>query len=625
MDDMERNQLIAVVVIIVVVGSVGAYILLAPPAVTLAEDQTIVFETIALPEYLDPHKDYESAGSHVSYNVYETLFTYPWDTAETTPSVPLLAESVVISSDGKTYTFTLRQGIKFHDGTDFNATCVQMNFWRMLGRGWDDGFGPVWMVAEPIKGGQAVEDAVFEYGDRSPQHISNWTEWQTNSDAIVVTGDYEVEIHLEYAFAPFIPAITYAVGAMISPTYFMAHGGMSPVSDDFTLDSDMCGTGPFIFDEWIDNDRLTIVKNDDYWREADAKTTHPYAGTITEVTWKKNIDINSRMLNLQAGDTDDCDWLTTNAYDIWNNVTTRNDNGIGQSLNPDVKVWTGKPNYNVAFLGFNMNDYLNYSGEIVLNPFQDWELRTAMSYAFDYEAYIDNILNGVAMPLAGPIPAGLFGHNDAIVPYVTNLDTAVTHWNLAMENGLDDIFDNNSYQVNIYYNEGNTGREGASLLLKSALEAIIADPASTDPSSELTIDVYGLEWASYLYQVRNRQLPIFFLGWMPDYADPDNYISPFVKSTGTYPYRMGIDGSTGEGGTPWDTATMDDLIAEAAQETDPATRITLYNQILDATMAHNAFIWTSQGIEFHVEGAWMNGYVFNPMHDEYWYHYYKTV
>ncbi|MFW9965380.1 MAG: ABC transporter substrate-binding protein, partial [Candidatus Sifarchaeia archaeon] len=262
---MERNQLIAVVVIIVVVGSVGAYILLAPPAITLAEDQTIVMETIALPQYLDPHKDYESAGSHVSLNVYETLYTYPWDTADTTPSVPLLATDVEISSDGMTYTFTLRQGVTFHDGTPFNASAVQMNFWRMMGRGWDDGFGPVWMVAEPILGGQAVEDAVFEYGDLSAEHIAAWENWVANVSAVVVTGDYEVEINLAYPFAPFLPAITYEVGAMISPTYFMAHGGMSPESDDFWMDDHMCGTGPFIFDEWIDNDRLTIVRNEDYW------------------------------------------------------------------------------------------------------------------------------------------------------------------------------------------------------------------------------------------------------------------------------------------------------------------------------------------------------------------------
>ncbi|MHA2236003.1 MAG: ABC transporter substrate-binding protein, partial [Candidatus Thorarchaeota archaeon] len=242
---MERNQLIAVVVIVVVVGAAGAYLLLQPPAVVLAEDQTIIWETIGLPEYMDPHKNYESAGSWVHYNIYETLYTYDWDSANTDPTVPLLAESYTLSSDGLTYTFTLRQGVTFHDGTEFNATAVQMNFWRMLGRGWDDGWGPVWMIAEPILGGAAVEDAVYGYGDGSPQHIGNWTDWQQNSGAVEVVSEFVVEVNLAYAYTPFLAALTYEVGAMISPTWFMANGGMSPVSGDTTLNEEAMGTGPY--------------------------------------------------------------------------------------------------------------------------------------------------------------------------------------------------------------------------------------------------------------------------------------------------------------------------------------------------------------------------------------------
>lgn len=625
MDDMERNQLIAVVVIVVVIGAAGAYLLLAPPAVQLAEDQTIIYETIGLPEYMDPHKNYESAGSHVHFNIYETLFTYEWDTASTEPTNPLLAESVSISSDGLTYTFTLRQGVTFHDGTPFNATAAQMNFWRMLGRGWDDGWGPVWMIAEPILGGQAVEDAVYEYGDGSPQHIGNWTEWQANSGAVTTSGDYTLIIKLAFPFAPFIPALTYEVGAMISPTFFMAHGGMSPESSDVTLNEEASGTGPYMLKEWIQDDRLTIELAPNYWRAASAKTTHPFAGTITEVTWKLNTDINSRMLNIQAGTTDQADWSTTNAYDIWNNVTTRNPNGIGQSINPDIKVWTGSPTYNVMFLGFNMNPYLNVSNNLVQSPFTNWEVRAAISYAFDYQALIDNVANGIAMPLQGPIPTGMFAHDDDLVMPTLDLDEAVAHWNLAMAAGLDAILANNSYTLNIYYNEGNDVREAACLLIKQAIENIIADPASTDPSSTLTVDVYGLEWASYLYQVRNKQLPFFFLGWAPDYADPDNYASPFVRSTGTFPSRVGLLGSTGEGDVVWDAATVDGWIIDAGQATDAATRIALYADVQEAIVDHMAFLWGYQGVEFHVEGAWMNGYIFNPMHDEYYYHYYKTA
>ena len=120
-------------------------------------------------------------------------------------------------------------------------------------------------------------------------------------------------------------------------------------------------------------------------------------------------------------------------------------------------------------------------------------------------------------------------------------------------------------------------------------------------------------------------MPVFFLGWAPDYADADNYVGPFVKSIGTYPSRMGLQGSTGEGGVVWDHVTVDGWIDDAAQETDPTTREGIYHDILDAIFEHNAFIWGYQGVEFHVEGGWMNGYVFNAMHNEYFYDYYKVA
>ncbi|MHA1948435.1 MAG: ABC transporter substrate-binding protein [Candidatus Thorarchaeota archaeon] len=621
---MERNQLIAVVVIVVVVGAAGAYLLLQPPAVVLAEDQTIIWETIGLPEYMDPHKNYESAGSWVHYNIYETLYTYDWDSANTDPTVPLLAESYTLSSDGLTYTFTLRQGVTFHDGTEFNATAVQMNFWRMLGRGWDDGWGPVWMIAEPILGGAAVEDAVYGYGDGSPQHIGNWTDWQQNSGAVEVVSEFVVEVNLAYAYTPFLAALTYEVGAMISPTWFMANGGMSPVSGDTTLNEEAMGTGPYELVTWVQDDRIELTLFDDYWRAADALTTHPYRGTITDVTIKLNTDVNSRILNIQAGTTDAAYWPATNAYDIWNNGTTRGD-GTLQSLNPDIKVWTGSPTFSVMFLGFNMNPYLNVSNEIRESPFTNFDLREAVSFAFDYDALIDNVLNGLGLQLQGPIPQGMFAHDDNLFMYEQDMAAAVASWNLAMAAGLDDIWANNSYELNIYYNEGNTNREAAGLLVKQAIENIIADPASTDPTSPLTIDVFGLEWASYLFQVRNKQLPIFWLGWAPDYADPDNYAAPFVKSTGTFPSRVGLTGSIGDGGVVWDHATVDGWIDAAAVETDSATRISLYADIQEAIVEQCAFLWGYQATEFHVEHVSMNGYVFNPMHSAYFYHYYKTA
>ncbi|MGY5865280.1 MAG: ABC transporter substrate-binding protein [Candidatus Thorarchaeota archaeon] len=620
---MERNQLIAVVVIVVVVGAAGVYLLL-PQGPALAEDQTIVWEDIALPDKMDPHRNYETSGSWIHYNIYETLFTYSWTTANTEPTVPLLAESVALSGDGMTYTFTLRQGVTFHDGTAFNASAVQMNFWRMLGRGWDDGWGPVWMVAEPILGGQAVEDAVYEYGDGSPQHIGNWTNWKDTSGAVEVISEFVVEVNLAFAFTPFIAALTYEVGAMISPTYFMAHEGMAPGGTFAWMDEHACGTGPYELVQWIDGDRVELTLSDNYWREAAAKAANPYAGTITDITIKKNAEVNSRHLNIMEGSVDGGYWPQTHAFDIWNNGTTIGD-GTLQSLNPDIKVWATMPTFNVMFLGFNMNEFINVTNDIRLSPFTDYDTRAAISYAFDYQALIDNVMNGLGSQLRGPIPQGMFGHDSNLFMYDQDMTEAVAHWNLAMAAGLDDVWVNNSYELNIYYNEGNTKREAAGLLVKQAIENIIADPASTDPSGTLIIDVVPLEWASYLFQVRNKQLPIFWLGWAPDYADPDNYASPFVKTTGTFPNRVGLAGSTGDGGVVWDGATIDGYITDAAKETDPAERIRLYGLIQAAIVDHAAFLWGYQEQECHVERAWMNGYVFNPMYDPYFYHYYKTA
>ncbi|MFX1560465.1 MAG: ABC transporter substrate-binding protein [Promethearchaeota archaeon] len=585
-------------------------------------NKSIVWETSQLPYYLDPHKDYSSVGSHVSFNVYETLYMYPFDTADTTPLEPLLAESLMVSSDGLTYTITLRQGITFHDGTPFNATCVQMNFERMLGT-FAPG-GPVWMVAEHILGGQAIEDAVARPYNVT-LHEELWNAWvaanAAGTGAVNVIDDYTVEIKLAFPYTPFLAIISNPGCSMISPTFFLIHGGMSPADENVYLNNHTCGTGPYMLDDWIQDDRLSVVLNPNYWREEEAWMTNPYAGFITEVTWKKNDDAISMMENLKEGTTDSCSWLPSNAYDIWNNVTTRGE-GTEQSLNQDIKVWTGLPRYSIKFLGFNMSDCLNYDGEIVQNPFQYWNLRKAISYAFDYDVFIDTIMNGIATGLQGPIPKGLFGHDENLFMFTKDLNAAVTHWNLAMAEGLDDIWANNSYELNIYFHEFSDTEEVSCFLVKQALEEIIANPASNNSSLPLTINVRPIDYFIDLYG-EEPPLIISALGWIPDYADPDVFVVPLIRSENVYPNMIGLVNSTGENSEVWDVEAVDGWIDAAAQEDDPAERMALYAQIQEAIVDHCAYIWCCQYIEFHVERHELNGYVFNPMRKPYFFHYYK--
>ena len=159
-----------------------------------------------------------------------------------------------------------------------------------------------------------------------------------------------------------------------------------------------------------------------------------------------------------------------------------------------------------------------------------------------------------------------------------------------------------------------------------AVENIIADPASIDPSSPLSINFEYLDdWREYVSLMRNSQLPIFTIGWLPEYADPHNYIETFVRSTGALAGRVSLAGSIGNSGVVWDHETVDGWIDAAAAELDPATRISLYAQIQEAIVEHCAYLWCYQDVEFHVERHELKGYVYNPMREPYFYHYYKTT
>lgn len=612
-------MILAIVVVVVIVGAAGAYILLQPqPVTTLTppREKTIIWETIGSPEYLDPHTDYETFGSWICYNVYETLFTYEWDSINTQPVVPLLAESVAISADGLNYTFTLRQGITFHDGTPFNASCVKWNFERVM-RVFDT-FGPAWIFAEPILGGQAVEDAANEYGAGSAEHIAAFDNWAANSTSIIVLDTYSVRLRLAYKYAPFLAGITYEVGAMMSPSWGNAHNGTDYAHSTY-IDQHTCGTGPYEVISWASGEQIQLSRYTNYWRATAAKTQFSKAGSIDSVVIKTNEDVNSRILNLLANSTDGGYWPATHALYIWNGVNGTNGDGTIKSLYPKLKLWCQEPTFDVMFLGFNMNPYLNRSGNIVQSPFTIKSLRESFSYAFNYQTFITNILNGFGTQAQGPIPKTMFGHNDSLFTYSYDLDQAVQKWNLAMTQGLPAVLANMSYTFDIYYNSGNTNRQQACLLMKDGINAILADPLATQPASPLTINVQALAWPSYLYQVNHKQLPFFFLGWAPDFADPDDYVGPFVKSTSTYAGRIGLAGSAG-----WNATLVDGWITTAAGSQDSNERIALYGKVQQAVVAQVAYIWAYQATSFHVEAVYMNGYQFSAMHDPYFFHYYKA-
>ena len=215
---------------------------------------TLIFAQSADPISLDPALISDGESTQITTNVYDNLLQYKKGSTEVEPC---LATSWTVSSDGLTYTFNLRKGVKFQDGTDFNAAAVKYDFDRQLN-------------------GTASADmsyASFIFGLVKDVEVKD---------------DYTVVINLTSPNTPFLADLAMCCGAAIaSPTAYKKYGG--------DLSEHPCGTGPYEFVKWDKGQDVVLVRNDNYWGTK-AKTKN--------VIFKVVKDASDRVVALNNGEAD---------------------------------------------------------------------------------------------------------------------------------------------------------------------------------------------------------------------------------------------------------------------------------------------------------------------------------
>jgi peptide/nickel transport system substrate-binding protein len=215
---------------------------------------TIVVGLQAEPTTLDSQQISDYNSHRASYGIYDELLRFKDESTEVEPG---LAESWDISEDGTVYTLHLRQGVKFHDGTDFNAEAVKFNLERQI-------------------------DPNHPYHDTGEFPYAEFT-WGT-VDKVDVVDDYTVQITLKEPFAPFLNHLAMHPAAMVSPTAIEKYGR--------DISSNPVGTGPFKFVSWTPGVEVVLEKNPDYWGQV------PY---IDRVIYRPIIEDQSRLTELEAG------------------------------------------------------------------------------------------------------------------------------------------------------------------------------------------------------------------------------------------------------------------------------------------------------------------------------------
>ncbi len=209
------------------------------------------------PDSLDPAKTAQASAFNVMQTLYDTLV---WQDPTDLKYKPGLAESWESSSDGLTHTFKLRKGVKFHDGTPFNAEAVKFTFDRL---------------ADP------ATKSPFALGKLGPYQETK------------VVDEFTAQVVLKAPYAAFYDALSQTWLAIVSPTAVKKSG------DDFGRNP--VGTGYMKFKEWVPKDHMTVERNPDYnWGPPFFNHTGPaYLDSITFVGISEN---GARLTAFESGD-----------------------------------------------------------------------------------------------------------------------------------------------------------------------------------------------------------------------------------------------------------------------------------------------------------------------------------
>ena len=428
----------------------------------------MTFATEGAPKLFDPFFATDGATFRTSQQIFDGLIEFKPGTADPEPA---LATKWDTSEDGLTWNFELREGVKFHDDTEFNAEAVCANFDRWFnqtGAGqspavtgyWQDNFGGFSDGAAP---------SLFE--------------------SCTVDGANKAVVKLTRSTSKFPNILGLPSFAMQSPTALekykadeVVQQGDSFVYPEYATEHPT-GTGPFKFSKYDEaNGTVELVRNEGYWGEK-AKLDKLILRAIPDETARKQA--------LQSGDVD--------GYDLPSPADW-------QQLKDDGYQLLMRPAFNVFYLGI---------GQKNVPALRDLKVRQAIAHAIDREALVKQQLPEGASVAENFYPDTVDGWTDDVEKYSYDPDKAKQ---LLADAGQQNL------SVNIYWPTEVTrpympDPQAMFGLIRGNLEAV-----------GIKLNVVSKPWnGGYLEDVDQGKADLFLLGWNGDYNTPDNFVGNFFS------------------------------------------------------------------------------------------------
>ncbi len=445
---------------------------------------TIVYGTTDKVTDMDPAHAYDNHTWEIFYNIYQGLLKFP---AGKTELVPGLAESYTINEDGKEYTFKLREGLKFTDGTPFNADAVKWSIDRVMKLQGD----PSWLVTDFV-------------------------------ESVAVVDEYSVKFILKNPVAYF-PSLVATV------PYYPVNPNVYPVDkiirDPAELQGgQLVGLGPYKVVSFKRDEEVVLEANPDFYGEKPKNA---------RVVIRYFADATTMGLALKKGELDVV-YKSLNPSDI-------------ADLEKSEDIVTIKAQGPAIRYICMINDE---------EPFKNKALRQAIAAAVNRAEIIKKVFLGQRQALYSMVPIGMWSHTDAFKEVYGDGNIEKTKELLASQG----YNESNPFEIDLWYTPSHYGDAEVDMaaVLKQQFEA----------TGVIKIEVKSAEWATYKDNWSNKAMPMFLLGWYPDYIDPDNYMAPFAGTQGSK--GMGIFFSD----PVWDAKLI-----EGQTVTDPAKRTALYEEL----------------------------------------------
>ena len=464
--------------------------LLAPALPAAAQSrmkaEEVVVAFAAEPRTLLPNTIVDWTTNNMVEHMYDRLVDRD---PKTYKPIPMLATSWKVV-DNTTWEFSLRSGVKFHNGAPFDAQSVK---------------------------------ATMDY-IKNPANKTHYASRWSLVKEVQIVDPYTVRFITEKPWPGLIDRISASDMLVMPPKALRAEGPQGLLAKPV-------GTGPFKFSQWVRDEKLVVVRNDDYWKgKAELKT----------VTFRFIPEFSARLAALLAGEIDIMKDVPPHAVDL-----------VDRSGKATVRA--------------TVSSRINYLALVTLRPgpMQDIRVRQAISHAINVDELIQQVLRGRASKMCGPLSP----INVDFSPKVQCLKHDVKQAQALLKSA------NIDPARLVLTLDTPSGRYP---LDKDISQAI----ASQLGRIGITANVVVNEWGTHLDKIKNRGTgDMFFLGWGPA-LDAQGTIEQLFQGSMTYSSYGG-------------NKLLEDKIATAITIVDPKKRLEAWADLqqMVALEAPWVFLW----------------------------------